>query len=208
VPAPGAGTAALASDWDTVRSDYAKRAESGSEDVFGVWYPLALLDLWTGRTIDYRALCEDLLKRCEQANAPSTAFWTIVTCKLAPDAVRDRARLVRLAENHLASDPGNAHAMGLLGDVLYRAGEPRAAAEKLEAGIRGDPGVGRNWRKLFLAMAYHQLGRTAEAGSNLREVEAWMGRKEFEQLPWTQRLDLELLRQEAQQTLGAEGKKN
>jgi tetratricopeptide (TPR) repeat protein len=200
--------AALASDWDTARSDHAKAAESGSDDVFGVWYPLALLDLRTGRGGDYRALCEDLLKRCEQTSDPGTAFWTIVTCKLAPDAVRDRARLVRLAEKHLASDPGNAQAIGLLGDVLYRAGEPRAAAEKLEAGIRGDPGSGRNWRKLFLAMACHRLGRTAEAASNLREVEAWMGTKEFDQLPWTQRLDLELLRKEAEQRLGLQGKKN
>jgi serine/threonine protein kinase/tetratricopeptide (TPR) repeat protein len=199
---------ALAGNWDPARADYARAAESGSDNVAGVWLPLALLDLRTGRTDDYRALCEDLLKRCEQANDPGTAFWTIVTCKLAPNAVRDRAQLVRLAEKHQASDPGNAHATGLLGDVLYRAGEPRAAAEKLEAGIRGDPGVGRNWRKLFLAMACHHLGRTAEAESNFREVEAWTGTKEFEQLPWTQRLDLELLREEAQLTLGLHGKKN
>jgi serine/threonine protein kinase/WD40 repeat protein/Flp pilus assembly protein TadD len=193
---------AQAKDWDRARSDYAKLAAAGTDDVFGVCYPLALLDLRTGRSDDYRSLCEGLLDRFHQTDNEAIGLWVVITCKLAPDAVRDPARLTKLAEKLLARDPKNAHSIGLLGDVLYRNGDLRAAVEKLEASIHGDTGIGKHWRKLFLAMAYHRLGRAAEAEKSFREVEQWMAAKEYAQLAWAARLDLQLLREEVEGLLG------
>src|SRR5262249_811298 len=48
-------------------ASFSKAVEQGSNDFWAIWYPLALLDLSTGHTKDYRALCETLLERCGQA---------------------------------------------------------------------------------------------------------------------------------------------
>jgi tetratricopeptide (TPR) repeat protein len=196
--------------FDRVIANLSRAVELGSRDIWRVWYPLALLHLSTGRTREYRALCETLLERFGQANDPD--FWVIVICKLAPDAVADRARPVHLAEKRLARHPHDTDLIGVLGDTLYRKGDLDAAVERLEASIRAAPGYGGHWRKLFLAMAYHRLGRTAEARQLLREAVQWIekngqeklgeGAELKEPLPWSVRLDFQLLRREAEELLG------
>ena len=123
-----------------------------------------------------------------------------------------RSRPVRMAEKLVAQQPHNADLAGFLGDTLYRKGDLEAAVKRLEASIRAVPGVGVAWRKLFLAMAYHRLGRTAEAQQLLQEVVQWIekngqeklgeGAELKEPMPWSLRLDLQLLRREAEQLLG------
>jgi tetratricopeptide (TPR) repeat protein len=194
---------------DLAIADYSKVVELRSKDFGGVWYPLALLHLSTGRTKEYRALCETLLERFGQGNDPD--LWVIATCKLAPDAVADLARPVQLAEKMAARHPGNADFLGVLGDTLYRKGDLDAAVQRQEASIRAAPGIGVPWRKLFLAMAYHRLGRPAQAQQLLREAVQWIekngqeklaeGAELKEPLPWSRRLDLQLLRREAEELL-------
>ena len=87
-----------------------------------------------------------------------------------------------------------------------------AAVQRLETSIRGAPGFDAHRRKLFLAMAYHRLGRTAKAQQLLREAVQWIekngqeklaeGAELKEPLPWSLRLDLQLLRREAEELLG------
>ncbi len=194
---------------DLTIASLSRAVELGSNDFWGVWYPLALLHLSTGRTKDYRALCETLLERFGQADDPD--FWAVVICKLAPDAVADLARPVQLAERIVARHPRDAGLDGILGETLYRKGDLNAAVRRLEAGIRADPGVGVHWRKLFLAMAYHRLDRAAEARQLLREAAEWIekngqeklaeGAELKEPLPWVVRLDIQLLRGEAEELL-------
>src|SRR5207245_754308 len=57
------------------------------------------------------------------------------------------------------------------------------------------------------AMAYHRLGRAAQAEKNFKEVVQWMEMNAQQQLPWQVRLDLQLLRQEAEALLGENEKK-
>jgi tetratricopeptide (TPR) repeat protein len=195
--------------FDRAIENFSKAVELGSNDMRGVWYPLALLHLSTGRTEKYRALCETLLERFGRTNDPD--FWVIIICKLAPDAVADLARPVQLAEQGMAQHPHDAELVGLLGDTLYRKGDLNAAVQRLEASIRAAPGIGVHWRKLFLAMAYHRLDRTAEARQLLREAVQWIekngqeklaeGAELKEPLPWSMRLDLQLLRKEAEELL-------
>ena len=195
---------------DLAIANFSQAIELGSNDVWGVWYPLALLHLDTGRTKEYRAHCERLLARFGQSDDPD--FHVVVICKLAPDAVADLSRPVQLAENLLARDPDNADLAGVLGDTLYRQGDLDAAVERLEASIRAAPGVGIHSRRLFLAMAYHRLGRTAEAKQLLRDTTQWMEKNAQEKLaegaelsqplPWQLRLDLQLLCREAEELMG------
>src|SRR5205085_12378779 len=136
-----------------------------------IWYPLALLRLSTGRTKEYRLLCATLLERFGEANDPDR--WVVAICNLAPDAVADLARPVQIAEKMLARDPHNADLVGILGAALYRKGDLEAAVPRLEASIRAASGVGVHCT-LFLAMAYHRLGRAAEARQLLQEAVQWI----------------------------------
>jgi len=198
-------------NFDLAIANFTQAIELGSKDVWGVWYPLALVHLSTGRTAEYRALCETLLERFGQSNDPD--LWVVNICKLAPDAVADPARPVQIAEKMLARDPHNADLVGILGENLYRKGDLDAAVPRLEASIRAASGVGVHC-SLFLAMAYHRLGRTAEAHQFLNETTQWMDINAQEQLaegaelsqplPWQLRLDLQLLRHEAEKLLKEE----
>jgi tetratricopeptide (TPR) repeat protein len=204
------------SQWDRAQADYAKAIELGANDLSGVWYPMALLHVRAGRSNDYRSLCEKSLARFGQADDPAIAYWLVLISKLAPQAVADPARPVQIAEKLSAREPTNAEYLGILGDTLYRKGDLTAAVLRLEASIRAHPGVGVHWRKLFLSMAYHRLGRAAQARQNLGEVIQWMEKNAQEKLaagadlreplPWAQRLDLQLLRQEAEQLLAVKEK--
>jgi Flp pilus assembly protein TadD len=150
-----------------------------------------------------------LLARFGQSNDPD--FWLVGTCKLAPDSVADLSQPVRIAEKLLDRDPDNADLAGVLGETLYRQGDLDAAVQRLEAS-RAAPGVGVAWRKLFLAMAYHRLGHTAEAQELLIEATQWIEKNAQEKLAegaeleqpllWCQRLELQLLHQEARELLG------
>ena len=100
----------------------------------------------------------------------------------------------------------------VLGETLYRQGDLDAAVPRLAASIRAAPGVGAQWRKLFLAMAYYRLNRTAEAQQLLIEATQWMEQNAREKLAdgaeleqpllWCQRVELQLIHQEAQELPG------
>jgi serine/threonine protein kinase len=196
--------------FDLAIASLSRVVELGSEDFWGVWYPLALLHLSTGRSKEYRTLCETLLERFGQADDPDP--WVVRICRLAPDAVADPARPVQIAEKSLARHPQDADRAGILGETLYRKGDQDAAVQRLEPSIRAAPGFDGHRRKLFLAMAYYRLGRTARAQQLLREAVQWIekngqeklaeGAELKEPLPWSLRLDLQLLRREAEELLG------
>ena len=144
--------------FDLAIASLSKAVELRSEDLWGVWYPLALLHLSTGRTEEYRTLCETLLEHFGQADDPD--LWVVRICRLAPDAAADLARPVRIAEKSLARHPHDADLACVLGETLYRKGDLDAAVRHLEASILVAPGIDVHRGKLFLAMAYHRLGRT------------------------------------------------
>jgi tetratricopeptide (TPR) repeat protein len=195
-------------EWDKATADFTNAIDLGSDDVMGVWYPLAVLHLRARRTREYRALCEQLLKRL----GPSGQHSVVIVCKLAPNAVADLSRPVQIAEKLVARQPQNAEYLGLLGAALYRKGDLEAAAARLEAGIRlGPRDLGAPYRKLMLAMAYHRLRRGAEARQLFQEVTQWIEKnapekpREGASIPfwfsWAHRLDIRLLHREAEEVL-------
>ncbi len=195
-------------EWDKAAADFTQAVGLGSDDVLGVWAPLAVLHLRAGRGDEYRSLCARLLERFGQTDNP----WVAATCCLAPMAVANLSRPVRIAERRAGQEPRRADDLAILGMALYRQGDSEGAIRRLEASIRSDPGpFDVHGPKLALAMAYHRLGRGAEARQLLQEVTRWMeehiegkrgeAARAAVPLPWFYRESLQLLRREAEETL-------
>jgi tetratricopeptide (TPR) repeat protein len=168
----------------------------------------------------YRKACARLLQdfgNKEEEDGPFSLIWT---CSVAPQAVTDFAPLVALAEARAKKNAKSYLALRALGAVLYRAEKADAAVTRLNEAIGLQERSPSCW--LFLAMAHRRAGRTEEAGKWLKKAEQWIdearnGGKDkagrataprWLQLPWTERLALEQLRQEAAGLVnGPSGKK-
>jgi eukaryotic-like serine/threonine-protein kinase len=93
------------------------------------------------------------------AKAANDLAWDLVT---GPVASRDQNRGFVLAEAAAAADPANSAMINTLGVAHYRAGNYSAAIKMLtghEKGARGTTG----FDEVFLAMAYHNVGRPNDA---------------------------------------------
>jgi Flp pilus assembly protein TadD len=156
----------------------------------------------------YRNTCAQMLERFDKTEDRSTSEIVLNACTLAPGAVADRARAVRLAEKAVALDPKASWSHEVLGRTLYRAGRPEEAVKQLgEAVAISSDKTGNVWHWLFLAMAHHELGHAAEARAWLGKAAGWIDRELAKPssespggsgLSWDQRLELPLRRQEAE----------
>jgi eukaryotic-like serine/threonine-protein kinase len=127
-------------------------------------------------------------------------------CALAPDAVSDWKRPLELAEK-AAAKGRNAEALNTLGAVEVRAERERDAIQHLQEGMKLQGKGGTAWDWLFLAIAHFQLGQPMEAQTCLAKAVAWIdeatrtkptGSVKSSNLSWSQRLELQLLRGEAE----------
>jgi tetratricopeptide (TPR) repeat protein len=178
-------------------------------DFPAAWYNLALLELRRGDRAGYGKVCSNMLERERLANADA-AYWTAWTCVLAPDAVADWAKPLRIAEKAYADQASNFDLITNLGAVLYRAGRFKEAAQRLaeaEAAFPQSPtprgSIAYNW--LFQAMVQCQLGNTEEAASWFKKAVQEIDEPKTAQDPatirWNRRLSLQLLRHEAEELL-------
>jgi tetratricopeptide (TPR) repeat protein len=105
--------------------------------------------------------------------------------------------------------PNNYDYLHTLGAALYRAGRFKESIEKLEHAIKVQGGLGGASAWLFLAMAHHRLGHAGEAAKWLGKAVRWIDSETQKDrnglaaaaLPWDQRLELKLLRSEAEALL-------
>jgi tetratricopeptide (TPR) repeat protein len=110
---------------------------------------------------NYRATCARMLDQFEQVKNPRTANNVAWACALAPDAVKEMDRAVRLARRAVELQPGKPNNLDTLGAVLYRAGDMGGTIEQLS---RSRPiGATALYDRLFLAMAHHRSGHLEEA---------------------------------------------
>ena len=124
------------------------------------------------------------------------------------DAVADPERLVRCAaERSAALNPKNVWNDGFLGRALYRAGRYDEAVKRLGKYAALDGQVDSPYYSLFLALAHHGLGHAGEARTWLGKAEKALDRDLAKPsrgsmaetgLKWNQRLELSLLRREAE----------
>jgi superkiller protein 3 len=131
---------------------------------------MATIQLLRGDKAKYQAICERLLGRFEQAKNAQTANNVAWACSLAPDAVKDLGRAVRLAQRAVDLQRGNGSYLDTLGAVLYRANDLEGCISRLSQS--SNPPVSSNVRRttltlvydrLFLAMAHYRLGHVEEA---------------------------------------------
>ena len=191
--------------WAEADADFVKAIEHGA-DVFP-WHAHALLRLHRDDLAGYRDACEQMLERFDRTATPYTLKMVTVTCTQAPEAVADLAQPVRLAEEAVRREPADWWSREVLGRTLYRAGRSREAVKRLGEAAELRNKTGNAWHWLFLAMAHHDLGSPAEARSWLDKAVAWLdqelakppaGQPGSSTLSWNQRLELMLLRHEAE----------
>jgi WD40 repeat protein len=197
--------------WRNAGDDYAKAIElEGSHPL--LWSRQAFVRLGAGDAAGYRKVCTDMLGRFGKVNNADLRNMVAWTCVLGPDALADQAQGVSLAEKALASQPGNYLYLNTLGAALYRAGRYHAAVKQLNASMKasGTGGSAHDW--LFLAMAHQHLGHADQARQWLdkavpaveeasREKRAAPG---MAAPSWDTRLELQLLRREAEALIKAE----
>jgi tetratricopeptide (TPR) repeat protein len=187
-------------------ADYEYATALNPRDVNGRYHH-ALLRLALERTSAYREACLNLLNYFGSTKDAGTANTAVWACVLAPGAVTDPSRLVQLATKAVEGDPRNHTYLNTLGCALYRAGQYREAIRYLNEAMKahGQAGVAQDW--LFLAMAHQRLGEGEEAKNWLSKAVAWIeqaGKErakkagESSALSWSQRLELGILRAEAE----------
>jgi tetratricopeptide (TPR) repeat protein len=191
--------------WSAAEKDLQKCIELGLEGP-RPWYHLALVRLAAGDRAGYRNACAALWERFGKADSPDTALVLVWTAVAGPNALPDPARLVALAEKAAASPSPRAAAGRPLGAALYRAGQLDRAADQLRATILALGEEASVHEQLFLALAEQRRGHDDQARQWLERAArvldatpAARGRYDVDAaLFWNERLELDLLRREAE----------
>jgi tetratricopeptide (TPR) repeat protein len=137
------------------------------------------------------------------ADSLNSAAWV---CVRVPGVVADPQLPVKLAERALAKEPGDSNYLNTCGAALYRAGRFEDAVKRLQEAIKAEGAEGTVWDFFFLALAHHRLGNAAEARQWFDKAVRWIDQPPRDgddpaKWSWGQRLDLQLLRREAERTL-------
>jgi len=198
-----AEAAAARGDWSAAARAYA-RITMDPPVPLQAWYHRAVACLKTGDQAGYREICESMLERVEldPFNLPpiNLVAWM---CAMAPDGVADHRRPVVLADlilPRLPDDPTMKHAyLNTIGGVYLRAGRYEEAVKHLKKGIAttADGGAKQDW--LLLALAYHHLGRPADAKRALSKLPADSALNRRDSV-WD-RAEIEFLQDEVQRTI-------
>jgi Flp pilus assembly protein TadD len=118
----------------------------------------------TGDAEGYRRACVHLLERFGQSKDPWTAYSVARACLLTPQTPADLSRLEQLAARAVPAFPDCGWSLHTLGLASYRAGRFDEAVRRFHQSMHADPkwvAQSANW--LALALAYHRLGKRAEA---------------------------------------------
>jgi tetratricopeptide (TPR) repeat protein/tRNA A-37 threonylcarbamoyl transferase component Bud32 len=126
-------------------------------------------------------------------------------CVLAPDSMPSFSGPLKWIENPFLH-PNHDEVLNnrpVVGAVLYRAGRFKDALQSLEDSLASNEGSPA-WHFLLLAMTCHRIDRSAEATKWLaKAVIAIEDGEDAEEWEWHDRLELQLLRQEAEDLLKA-----
>lgn len=196
-------------EWPLASADYRRAEELGIHDPQGAYHQ-ALFSLVVGDAPSYQRVCAELLEAVRNVADPNQINEAAWTCVLAPGAASDLSPLVRSMEQLLEQSPGNPNLLNTLGAICLRAGDAESAARHLQASIQGSDKVGTPWDWLFLALAEHKRGQMAESRRWLEKAAVWIDRETNprtrgtigQRLSWEQRLELRLLKSEAEAPAG------
>jgi serine/threonine-protein kinase len=181
------------------------------------WHSEAALQSLIGDHREYRRVCRGMLERFGNSLEPNTLRRTVVSCLLEPGALSDLSELAPLVERFSASAPTNQSPWSIVaaGFFEYRAGRPRAAAERLDPLPEGSATTSaeeviRALACVIRAMAYQTLNQTDAARRQLLAAEALARQSRFDpdragplHASWIDWLRYQVLRREAEGLLQA-----
>ncbi|MHB1425463.1 MAG: protein kinase domain-containing protein [Gemmataceae bacterium] len=194
------GVQAELGHWDKASADFAEVLRRSPEDV-ETWCFYAVLRLYAADRAGYRRACDALRKLQEKSANPRLAYLTAWTCQLAPDSGVKGDRLVALAKPIVEREPGDPVYLCTLGAAFYRAGDLQSASQRLNEArvIHGSRPCVREW--LWLSLVRQKMRSTSEARQWLEKAKSALGSPDAATLPWVQRLQLDILRREAERLL-------
>lgn len=155
---------------------------------------LALLYSRLGDDEAARKAGAELFRRFGDGRADAAALQATWVCVLLADAVEAKT-VLRQAERMAQANPGRYPTARTLGAALCRAGRPDEAIERLKEAVALQEDAPSAW--LFLALVYRDRKQPDEAKPWLEKAVKWL-EKNGPSVPWPQRLELELLRRQAE----------
>jgi serine/threonine protein kinase/WD40 repeat protein/Flp pilus assembly protein TadD len=200
--------------WDLAESRFRTATDRLSPASPAAWEARAWLTLRRGDHDSYRRVCAGLLGRYGRVTDPDQANSVAWTCAIGPPEGMDLSRALLLAELALYRHSEERNHLHTLACVLYRRGRYAEAVRLLTRSVAKHGKSGDVWDHLFLAMAHHRLGHADEARDWLSKANRWLAdaeaaRKKDPSSPllssWTERLGVQVLRQEAEELLKAPG---
>jgi class 3 adenylate cyclase/tetratricopeptide (TPR) repeat protein len=205
---------ATGGQWQKAKEDYIQVVARDPSDLTSC-YRCALVLLASGDLDAYRSACAGMLEHyratpARNAWSATTVAWT---CVLGPKSAGNPETPAALAREAASHDGfgSQAAASRTLGAALYRAGHFEEAVPRLleafrlgEVSLRrhSDEGLAKvECTALFLSMAYCRLGRKDLARAWFEAARP--GENPFAPQLWDHRLEVELLRREAEALLRA-----
>jgi serine/threonine protein kinase/Flp pilus assembly protein TadD len=194
--------------WDKASADFARAAELRPDDSHR-WYILAAAQLGAENEAGHRRTCSGMLERFGKTRDPRSCNSIAYACVVLPDAIEDKAALVRAAEAAVPWFRGNER---VLGAALVRAGRYEDALKSLQQ-AEVNFGGAKAWDLYFRALALHHLGRTDEARQCLDRAAKWiaeadrqeMGTKLDQWVEWHEIVEVGYLRREAEKQIKGPG---
>jgi WD40 repeat protein/serine/threonine protein kinase len=159
----------------------------------------ALLMIQLGDDKGRESLLKTTLERCGNTHSAVVANSVAWGGAIHHLDRLDSAQFVALGEKAVMLAPGNPNCLNTLGAALYRAGRYEESVKRLQEAIAANVQGGTVWDFLFLAMAEHRLGHADAAGKWLQKAED--PSMKASTLTWNERLELRLIRDEAEAVL-------
>jgi WD40 repeat protein/tetratricopeptide (TPR) repeat protein/serine/threonine protein kinase len=193
--------------WDEAAVDYSRAQELLRKPEWELWGPAASLRLLAGDLAGYRKICRHLLDLPGTDRDPFQASWVARVCVLAPGAVPDWKRVVRLAQQGADAAWTEPWRQRALWTAWYRDGQFERVVQHIARALGAANDGGRPWECFLLAMTHHRLGHRQEARQWLVKATAWIDNEadrlihkadgEYP-LPWDQWAECLVLRREAE----------
>jgi WD40 repeat protein/serine/threonine protein kinase/tetratricopeptide (TPR) repeat protein len=188
--------------WKEASNDFAEVVRRAPDEV-EAWCLFALLRLREGDMDGYRRACVTLMEQNPSAaqDRVHRAYLTAWTCVLSANSGIKGDRLVDLAKKAVEHEPGDADYLCTLGAALFRAGDLKSAARRLNEAqaIHGLRPCSREW--LWLSLVHQRLGSPGQARKWFEKAMSSLHAPDAAALPWEQRVQLDLLRREAERLI-------
>jgi S1-C subfamily serine protease/HEAT repeat protein len=201
-------------DWRPAAAEYAKLPLEKPEDLETACEYASVLLLTEDREA-YRRLCAQVLRRFYPTDDMQTLYMVARIATLTAGAPADPERVVPMADRVVATR-GTAWYRHNLAVAYYRAGQYDKAVQQCQESMKADPRWANVLNGFVLAMAHQRLGHAEESRQWLDKSARWMTQASQARpketpvdLPvpsWCDRLELQLLRREADALFRADQK--